>query len=102
MKSNRIITTLCFFVLLFSLNACTPKSEKAIIGKWQNDNVQFEFLKDGTLISGGYAGKYALLDSSRIKLEGPRGALVCSFKINGADMEIIDPSLGPIRLKRVN
>jgi len=47
---NITVTFLCFLCCIAFLVSCSPKPEKALIGKWQevNGREAIEFLKDGS------------------------------------------------------
>ena len=44
------LLSLCFLLCVFFIVSCSPKPEKALIGKWQevNGREAIEFLKDGS------------------------------------------------------
>ena len=89
---------------LLSLGACSKSPEKDLLGKWQGMNITetAEFFPDGTILTSTddkdtAAGKYSLLDATRLKIElggkmAHDGPLVCSFSIKGEELELSDPS----------
>ena len=75
--------------LLFALPGC-DKSRSQIIGKWKvvggSSDVVWEFFANGSVSTGGTAGKYTFGDGRRIKIQTPTATFVHQIEFVGDRM----------------
>lgn len=88
---KRAIVWRSLFVFSLMLYSCSFAGERQIQEKWQNQQAGFlvEFAdKNIFIISAGGAGKWFLIDASRLKIEFPNLSLVCDYILTGYTLTI--------------